>query len=62
VQKILSSSLLSKNLKAKMYHILLSPLVLCGCETWSLTWMEERGLRMFENRAVRRIFGPRKGE
>ena len=62
MQKLLSFSLLSKNLKTKIYHIIIFPLVLYGCETWSLTWREERRLRMFENRAVRRICGPRKDE
>jgi hypothetical protein len=34
----------------------------CGCETWSLTLREERRLRVFENRAIRRIFGPKTDE
>ena len=38
------------------------PVVLCGCETWSLTLREERRLRMFENRVLRRIFGPKRDE
>ena len=38
------------------------PVVLYGCETWSLTLREERKLRVFENRVLRRIFGPRKDE
>jgi len=38
------------------------PFVLYGCETWSLTLREERRLRVFENRALRRIFGPRRDE
>jgi hypothetical protein len=36
--------------------------VLCGCETWSLTLREEHKLRVFENRVLRRIFGPRRDE
>ena len=36
--------------------------VLCGCETWSLTLREERRLRVFENRMLRRVFGPKKDE
>jgi hypothetical protein len=36
--------------------------VLCGCETWSLTLREERRLRVFENRVLRRIFGPKRDE
>ena len=38
------------------------PVVLCGCETWSLTLREEDRLRVFENRVLRRIFGPRRDE
>ena len=38
------------------------PVVLCGCATWSLTLREERRLRVFENRMLRRIFGPKKDE
>ena len=59
VQNLLSSRLLSKNLKIKMYRTVILPVVLFGCETWSLTLREERKLRVFENR---RIFGPRSDE
>jgi len=38
------------------------PVVLYGCETWSLTLREERRLRVFENRVLRRIFGPKRNE
>ena len=38
------------------------PVVLYGCETWSLTLREERRLRVFENRALRRVFGPKMEE
>jgi hypothetical protein len=38
------------------------PIVLYGCETWSLTLREEHRLRMFENRVLRRIFGPKRDE
>jgi len=62
VQTLLSSSLLSKNLKIKIYRTIILPLVLYGCETWSLTLREERRLRVFENRVLRRIFGPRGDE
>ena len=62
VQNILSSGLLSKNLKIKIYRIIILPVVLYGCETWSLTLREERTLRVFENRVLRRIFGPRRDE
>ena len=60
VQNFLSSSFLSKNLKIKEYRTIILPVVLCGCETWSLTWREERKLSMFENRVLRRIFGPKR--
>jgi len=62
VQNLLSSSLLSNNLKIKMYRTIILPVVLYGCETWSLTLREERRLRVFENRALRRIFGPKGDE
>jgi len=58
----LSSSLLSKNLKIKIYRTVILPVVLYGCETWSLTLREERKLRVFENMVLRRIFGPRRDE
>jgi len=58
VQNLFSSSLLSKNLKIRMYGIIILPVVLYGCETWSLTLREKRRLRVFENRVLRRIFGP----
>ena len=62
VQNLLSSRLLSKNLKIKIYRTVILPVVLYGCETWSLTLREERNLRVFENRVLRRIFGPRRDE
>jgi len=58
----LSSRLLSKNLKIKIYRTIILPVVLYGCETWSLTLREERKLRLFENMVLRRIFGPRRDE
>ena len=57
LQNLLSSSLLSKNLKIKIYRTIILPVILYGCETWSLTMWEERRLRVFENRVFRRIFG-----
>jgi len=54
--------LLSKNLKIKIYRTIILPVVLYGCETWSLTLREERKLRVFENMVLRRIFGPRRDE
>jgi len=62
VQNLLSSSLLSKKLKIKIYRTIILPIVLYGCETWSLTLTEERRLRVFENRVLRRIFGPKRDE
>jgi hypothetical protein len=54
--------LLSKNIKIRIYKTGIFPVVLCGCETWSLTLTEEHRLRVFENRVLRRIFGPRRDE
>jgi len=54
--------LLSKNLKIKIYRIIMLPVVLYGCETWSLTLREERKLRVFENMVLGRIFRPRRDE
>ena len=62
VQNLLSSSLLSKNLKINIYRTIILPVVLYGCETWSLTLREERRPRVFENRVLRRIFGPKRNE
>jgi hypothetical protein len=50
--------LLSKHLKIKVYRTIILPIILYGCETWSLTLREERKLRLFENMVLRRIFGP----
>ena len=61
-QNLLSSSLLSKNLKSKIYRNIILPVVLYGCETWSLTLREERRLMVFENRVLRRVFGPKRDE
>jgi len=62
VQNLLSSSLLSKYLKIKIQRTIILPVVLYVCETWSLTLREERRLRVFENRVLRRIFGPKRDE
>ena len=62
VQNILSSSLLIKNLKIKIYRTIILLVVLYGRETWSLTLREERRLRLFEARVLRRIFGPKRDE
>ena len=58
MQNLLSSSLLSKNLKMKIHKTIILP----GCETWLLTLREEHGLRVFENRVLRGIFGPKRDE
>jgi hypothetical protein len=58
----LSSRLLSRNVKVKTYKTIILPVVLYGCETWSLTLREEHRLRVFENRVLRRIFGPKRDE
>ena len=61
VQNLLSSRLLSKNLRIKIYRTMILSVVLYGCESWSLTLREERELRWFEN-MVLRISGPRRDE
>jgi hypothetical protein len=55
-------NLLSKNLKLKIYRIIILPFVLCGCETWSLKLREEHRLNVNENRMLRRIFGSKSYE
>jgi hypothetical protein len=62
VQILLSSCLPSRNLKVKIYKTIILPAVLYGCETWSLTLREEHRLRVFENRVLRRLFGPKRDE
>jgi hypothetical protein len=62
VQNLLSSCLLSKNFKIRICKTIILPVVLYGCETWSLTRREEHRLRVFENRVLRRIFGPKRDE
>jgi len=59
VQNRLSSRLLLKDLKIKIYTIIILPVVLYGSETWSLTLREEWKLRVFENMVLRRVFKPR---
>jgi hypothetical protein len=49
-----------KNLKIKIYKTVILPVVLYECETWALTLREEHRLRVFENRVLRRIFGPKR--
>ena len=54
--------LLSKNTKIKIYKIIVLPVVLYGCEIWSLTLREECRLRVFESRVLRKIFGRKRDE
>jgi hypothetical protein len=56
----LSSSLLSRSVKIKIYRTIILPVVLYGCVTWSLTLRKECRLSVFENRVLRRIFGPKR--
>jgi hypothetical protein len=58
----MSSPFISKNLKIKIYKTVILPVVLYGCETWSLTLREEHRLRVSENRVLRKIFGPTREE
>jgi hypothetical protein len=51
-----------RHLKIKIYRIIILPVVLYRCETWSLTLREERRLRVFKNRVLRGIFGPKRDE
>jgi hypothetical protein len=60
--ELLSSRLLPKNLKIRIYKTIILPAVLYGCVTWSLTLREEHRLSVFENRVLRRIFGPKRDE
>jgi hypothetical protein len=62
VQNLLSSSLLSKNLKISIYKTVILPVVLYGCETWSLILREERRLRVFKNMLLRRVFVRKRDE
>jgi len=58
----LCCSLPYKNIKVKIYRTMILPVVLYGCETWSLTLREERRLRVLENRMLNRVFGPKRDE
>jgi hypothetical protein len=62
VQSLLSSRLLSRKVKVKIYKTRILPFVLDGCETWSLILRDEHRLRVFENRVLRRIFEPKRDE
>jgi hypothetical protein len=58
----LSSRLLSKNVKIRIYKTIILPVVLYGCETWFLTLREEDRWRVFENRVLKRIFVPKRDD
>jgi len=60
MQNILCSSLLSKNLKIRICRTVILPILLYGCETWSLTLRDERRLRVFENRVLTGMFGSKR--
>jgi len=62
VQNLKSSTLIYNYIKIKIYRTTILPVVLYGCETWSVTLREERRLRVFENRVLKRIFGPKNDE
>jgi hypothetical protein len=62
VQNLLFSHLISKNLKIKIYKTVILPIVLDGHTTWSLTLREEHKVRVFDNRVLRKIFGPKREE
>ena len=62
MQNLLSSVLLPKNINIKIYRTIMSPVVLYGCETWSLTLRDERRLRVFENTVLMKILGPKRAE
>jgi hypothetical protein len=60
VQNLSSSHLLSKNVKLRIFKTIILNVALYGCEIWSLILREEHRLRVFENRVLRRIFGPKR--
>jgi hypothetical protein len=62
IENLLSSRLLSKDVKLRIYNTIILPVVLYGCETWSLTLRMEHRLRVFEKRVLWRIFGPKRDE
>jgi hypothetical protein len=62
VQSLLFSHLLSKNFQIKIHKTLISLIVSYWCKIWSLTLREEHSLRLFENRLLRGIFGPKREE
>jgi hypothetical protein len=62
VQNLLSSRLPTKTVNIRIHKTIILHVALYGCETWSLTLREEHRLRVFENRALRRRFGPKRDE
>jgi hypothetical protein len=62
VQNLLSSRLLSRNTKIRVYRTIILLVALYGCETWSVTLREEQRLKVFDNKVLRRIFGPKREE
>ena len=61
-ESIFFSTLLSKNIKIKIYRSIILPVILYGCETWSVTLKKEQGLSWFEKRVLRKMFGPKRDE
>ena len=62
MQNLWTSNFAIQKFKDKKYRIIILPVVVYGCETWSLTLRKERRLRLIENRVLRRIFGPKRDE
>jgi len=62
VQNLLSSGLLLKNVKSRIYRTKILHVVWYGCEILSFALSKERGLRVFENRVLRRVFGPKRDD
>jgi hypothetical protein len=59
---LLSCRLLSRNVKVKIYKTIILPVIMYGCETWSVTLKTEHRLKVFENRVLRRMFGTKRDE
>jgi len=57
----LPSQLISRKLKLKIYRTVILPVILYGCESWSRTLSDEHKLRVFENKVLRKIYGPKRG-
>ena len=62
VQKLLTSRLISRKLKLKIYRTVILPVILYGCESWSTTLADEHKLHVFENKVLRKIYGPKRDE